>query len=159
MSDGYWNSHTKPALLGLRAAVLSLVCVDVINNRNLKMTDSYWKSRTKVLLSGLVAAVPLWLGVNVTNGRTLLACDMADEITWHCFNEVFILCWKFIIYLHKNNTNVFTILSTNRHARIHLSTTNIGKVSLPVPVIHFPGYLHSQQVKNGIAIIVLMKWS
>ena len=55
------------------------------------------------------------------------------------------LCQKYFRYLHQSNTSVFSIISTIKWDKFHLTVVIITKVSLSGYVIYFSAGAHFQQ--------------
>ena len=81
----------------------------------------------------------------VYRARHFLLClyylTSVNSVEWFCPREKVGLHYKYIRYLHQTNIIVFTILSTFRQAKSHISTTIIKEVEKkkrrmnPTPVL------------------------
>ena len=67
---------------------------------------------------------------------------------------------QYLIYLHKTNTTAFTIISTNRRAKFHLSSTIIGRASLFSYIINFQ-LMHTADSVHQLVnkLFNLVKWA
>ena len=65
-----------------------------------------------------------------------IAIDDLYSVKWCCLNEIFVLCLKYVRYLHKTSTVVFTSPPLSNSATFHLYTINVAQVGLFVYVIY-----------------------